>query len=87
MIGLRITHAEQISTSMEFTMKRRQFLQQANLAVAAAALAVTPSVAGAASATPPTPNPQRGNPMTTPSSQVMTAAEIARQVNGKRRWS
>jgi hypothetical protein len=31
---------------MEFTMKRRQFLQQANLGVAAAALAVTPSVAG-----------------------------------------
>src|ERR1700730_5697169 len=54
---------------MEFTMKRHQFHQQANLGVAATALAVTP---------------QRGNPKSSPSFEVMTAAEIARQVNGKR---
>jgi hypothetical protein len=37
---------------MEFAMERRQFPQQASLGVAAAALAATPSVAGAAAATP-----------------------------------
>jgi hypothetical protein len=50
-------------------MKRHQFHQQANLGVAATALAVTP---------------QRGNPKSSPSFEVMTAADIARQVNGKR---